>query len=323
MDLVTQVVLGASIGEATLGKKIGSKAAAWGALGGLLPDLDTLITPFFSVADGLLVHRGLSHSAFFLILITPLLALLATHVHKRAPVSTFDWTKLFFFSLITHPILDIFTSYGTGFLEPFWDKRFALSSIAIVDFMYTGTLLLALIITFFLKRTSVKRRFIMILALGLTTLFLGYSMINKMYATTAMAEHLAERNIKFSKMNAYSILPHNFRWMGVAEADSGYFVNYYFIFSDVLPTPFYVPKNEHLAQKLDKFTDFHTLKKFSKDQYALKEIDDNTIEFYDMRFGKMGFKQEDDFVFTFILKIENDQLNIEKKRIKIDWDKIF
>jgi inner membrane protein len=46
MDLITQTVLGAAVGEVVLGKKAGNKAIMWGAVGGLFPDLDVLITPF-------------------------------------------------------------------------------------------------------------------------------------------------------------------------------------------------------------------------------------------------------------------------------------
>jgi len=39
MDSVTQAVLGAAVGEATLGSRVGNKAPLWGAILGTLPDL--------------------------------------------------------------------------------------------------------------------------------------------------------------------------------------------------------------------------------------------------------------------------------------------
>ena len=44
MDSLTQVVLGAAVGEAALGKKIGNRAIVWGGIAGTIPDLDVLIT---------------------------------------------------------------------------------------------------------------------------------------------------------------------------------------------------------------------------------------------------------------------------------------
>ena len=56
MDLITQTVIVAAVGEVVLGKKDGNKAIMWGAIGGLIPDLDVLILPFFSEFDG--CHRS-------------------------------------------------------------------------------------------------------------------------------------------------------------------------------------------------------------------------------------------------------------------------
>ena len=42
MDSLTQIVLGAAVGEAVLGKKIGTRAMLWGAIAGTIPDLDVL-----------------------------------------------------------------------------------------------------------------------------------------------------------------------------------------------------------------------------------------------------------------------------------------
>ena len=42
MDSLTQIVLGAAVGEVVLGKKIGNRAMSWGAVGGAIPDLDDL-----------------------------------------------------------------------------------------------------------------------------------------------------------------------------------------------------------------------------------------------------------------------------------------
>ena len=38
MDSVTQIVLGAAVGELVLGRKVGNKAILWGAIAGTIPD---------------------------------------------------------------------------------------------------------------------------------------------------------------------------------------------------------------------------------------------------------------------------------------------
>lgn len=46
MDSLTQIVLGAAVGEAVLGKKVGNKAMLYGAIAGTIPDLDTFASYF-------------------------------------------------------------------------------------------------------------------------------------------------------------------------------------------------------------------------------------------------------------------------------------
>lgn len=65
MDSLTQIVLGAAVGEIALGRKIGNRAMVWGAIGGTIPDLDVLANPFLDDIEALAFHRGITHSIFF------------------------------------------------------------------------------------------------------------------------------------------------------------------------------------------------------------------------------------------------------------------
>jgi len=62
MDSLSQIVLGAAVGEVVLGKKLGNRAMMWGAVAGTLPDMDVLGQYFLSELDNLAFHRGISHS---------------------------------------------------------------------------------------------------------------------------------------------------------------------------------------------------------------------------------------------------------------------
>jgi inner membrane protein len=76
-------------------------------------------------------------------------------------------------ALVTHPLLDWFTTYGTQLLAPFSTRRFALDGVAIID--PACTLVLALALAFGLRRgaaTPAARRAAWA-ALGLTTAYLG------------------------------------------------------------------------------------------------------------------------------------------------------
>jgi len=43
MDSISQIALGAGVGELVLGKKIGNKAILFGAIAGTIPDLDVFV----------------------------------------------------------------------------------------------------------------------------------------------------------------------------------------------------------------------------------------------------------------------------------------
>ncbi len=65
MDSVTQIVLGAAVGEVVLGKKAGNRAMLWGAVAGTIPDLDVVANFMTDEMTALAFHRGLTHSIFF------------------------------------------------------------------------------------------------------------------------------------------------------------------------------------------------------------------------------------------------------------------
>ncbi|MEM9525558.1 MAG: metal-dependent hydrolase, partial [Bacteroidota bacterium] len=75
MDSLTQIVLGAAVGEATLGRKVGNRAMLWGGLCGTLPDLDVLASAVSDPMSALAYHRAFTHSLAFALLIAPVVGL--------------------------------------------------------------------------------------------------------------------------------------------------------------------------------------------------------------------------------------------------------
>ena len=122
MDSITQITLGAAVGEAVLGKHIGNRAILWGGIFGLLPDLDVLI-PFGDAVKDFTYHRGFSHSLFVLTALTPIFVWLVMKVHPSTAQYRNRWFSLVFLSLITHVLLDCLTVYGTQILWPLATPR--------------------------------------------------------------------------------------------------------------------------------------------------------------------------------------------------------
>jgi inner membrane protein len=313
MDLVTQTVLGAAVGEVVLGKKAGNKAILWGAVGGLLPDLDVLITPFFSDVDGLFVHRGFSHSLIFAFLVAPLLGWLIHLIHrKKMNVSRRAWTILIFWAVFTHPILDYLTTYGTGAFLPFSSYRVEFGSVGIVDVFYTIPLILVLLIIVFLKRSSLLRRRLIVITVIITSVYLLGTIGNKFYINAIFKEAFKNEQITYERFKTSPLPLTNFLWMGIAETDSGYHMALYSNFDSGLPGDFmFIPRNEAKLKDIYNNEDLKKLIRFTKGYYHVNE-DKNGLYLADLRFGKMGIEEDAEFIFKFYIKNDEGKLSIQQ-----------
>ncbi len=158
MDSITQALLGASVQGAMLGRWQGRKALAYGAVLGTLPDLDVVIDYGDAVAN-MTYHRGFSHSLFVLSIVAVLLTWL---IRRFRPDERYSGTRLFltvWLVLVTHVLLDAFTSYGTQLLWPLTTPPIAWSSIFIIDPLYSVPLLIAVLAGITRQGIEVERMF--------------------------------------------------------------------------------------------------------------------------------------------------------------------
>ncbi|MFP4138266.1 MAG: metal-dependent hydrolase [Halomonas sp.] len=140
MDPVTQVALGASVGGTVLGRRLGRRAVLIGGALAVLPDLDVLIDYGDAVAN-VTEHRGFSHSLFVLAGVAALLTLLATRFAPARDISARHWAAFFGLCLLTHPLLDALTTYGTQIWWPLDVRPTAWPIVFIIDPLYTLPLL--------------------------------------------------------------------------------------------------------------------------------------------------------------------------------------
>ncbi len=143
MDSLTQITLGASLGVAVMGRRTAAwKAALWGGVAGLLPDLDVFIDHGDAVLN-MVRHRADSHSLLYLSLLAPVMGWLVDRLHRTG--APWRWTLALWLALFTHPLLDLMTVYGTQVLQPFTDEAYGVGSIFIIDPLYTLPLLVGLV----------------------------------------------------------------------------------------------------------------------------------------------------------------------------------
>jgi len=132
MDSLTQVVLGAAVSVAVMRRRSAVwKAALWGGVAGTLPDLDVLVSHGDPILN-MVLHRAESHALFWLTLFSLPFAWLVARVQRDAVQLRWWWLAMWL-ALITHPLLDAFTVYGTQLLLPFTDYPVALGSVFIID----------------------------------------------------------------------------------------------------------------------------------------------------------------------------------------------
>ena len=173
VDTITHAAVGAALGEWLLGKRLGTRALAGGALIGILPDLDALPLPFCDTAGVLWWHRGPSHSLLFMIAVAVAVAPWLAKRWKRDKVSKVVAGFFVFAVWGSHVLLDCFTVYGTAVWWPFPLPRVAFNQLFIIDPLFTLPLLVTLCWLAFLrtKKQQPKRRRLNAWGLGLAACY--------------------------------------------------------------------------------------------------------------------------------------------------------
>ncbi len=305
MDSLTQLTLGAAVGEATLGRKIGNKAALWGAGFGTLPDLDVIINPFVAEITSLAFHRGLSHSVFVVILAAPLLAGILQRVHSESDAGWRDWCTMIGLVLGTHIVLDMLTSYGTQVFAPISDARVAVPSVFIIDPMYTVPLAVGLLVAFRWKPSDAARRRANFIGLGLSTAYLCLTLGVKLHVEQVFSSSLEAQGKPhtevFTQPTPFNII----LWSGlVQEGQRGTWVGQYSLLDPDDDIRFsFIPKNRELLKGHVDDPAVETLEWFSKGYYSVSESAGGTAYIHDLRFGRtdLGLRQDGRYLFTFRL----------------------
>ena len=312
MDSLTQIVLGAAVGEAVLGKKIGNKAILWGAIAGTIPDLDTIVGNFLDPITAIEIHRGISHSILFSVVMAPLFGWLVWNIYKKKNEATWkDWSLLFFWGLFTHPLLDAHTTWGTQLFWPF-DLRIAYQNIFVVDPLYTLPFLVFVILAMRLPRTSEKRRTWNRLGLIVSSAYMVLTLILKGVTFFKFTSALKEQGISYSEIDTRPTPFNAILWSANIDAGENYVLADYSLF-DTEPIQFkIVPKQRELLGDLQNSESINRLIKISEGWYAIAKID-NQLYFNDLRFGVFDMTAEDlEFVFSYKIIETNDGLTIEE-----------
>ncbi|MEQ8625891.1 MAG: metal-dependent hydrolase [Vicingaceae bacterium] len=315
MDSLTQIILGGAVGEAVLGKKVGNKAVLWGAVGGTIPDLDTIPGQFLDTVSRLEIHRGFSHSIVFALLMAPLLGFLIHKLYrKKKEANWWGWTQLFFWAIFTHPLLDIFTTWGTQLFWPL-DWRIAIQSVFVIDPIYTIPFLICLISVLFFKRKSNRRRKINRLGLWISSCYLLLTVVLKLYADNVFESQLQKQQVEYLRFDSRPTPFNTILWTSNIELKNDFAITYYSFFDKQKNLDLsYFPKNEALLNPYRNNPKVERLIELTKGFYTIEKTNDG-IAMNDLRFGLTeGFDQgKGNFVFTYLIEDSKDGIVIRQK----------
>lgn len=392
MDSLTQITLGAAVGEVVLGRKVGNRAMVWGAIAGTLPDLDVFANAVTDEISALAYHRAFTHSVTFavvtplllgalvhrlyggkdgplprsfwaafalswalllglitigsglmpvevygtfsialtvsaVIMLFPALARLRQQWRTTAPdveeVSWLAWSNLFFWAILTHPLLDACTTYGTQLWEPFSSFRVAWNVISVADPLYTGPFLLCLIMASFFRRGSRLRTRFNWAGIIISSLYLLFCTYNHFRVNQVFETSTKEQAIAADRHIITPTILNNILWQGTAESDTAFFVGQYSLFDQEPRFQLHpLAKNHHLIQEHWDDRDIKILRWFSDGYFNIMERGDTAFQYNDLRFG--GFTDTDgkpqDYVFYFILTEENGVLKARQSQERPDGE---
>ena len=342
MDTLTQAALGAAVGEAVLGPRLGRRAQLLGAVIATLPDLDVLV-PFDDAVASFTYHRSASHSVVVLSIIAIVIfcaGRLWVPAVKQHPLR---WLLFLLLVLNTHVLLDCFTVYGTQALWPLSEHPFGWGSIFIIDPLYTVPLLIGLWICRRRYREQLSdpetpsseapgrklHRWITrpnTIALTLSTLYLALTLLVQQHVTATAIASLQHQQDWHAETPLMALpTPGLLLWRLVVREEDEYQEGFHSLL-DASPELDFTrhPSGDHLLEPLQQHWPVQRLQWFTKGFYAAR-IDDSTpvprIVIDDLRMGI-----EAAYVFSFAVAEMRDSVAVamqsELLAFRPDWERL-
>ena len=291
MDSLTQLALGAAVGVAVMGRRSAVwKAALWGGIAGTLPDLDALINHGDAVRN-MVLHRSHSHGLFWLTLGAPILAWLASRLHGEHAYFKRWWLALWL-ALVTHPLLDTVTVYGTQLAQPFSSHPYGVGSIFIIDPLYTVPLLVGTAVAL-ARRLHAGLHWNQI-GLALSTAYLAWSALAQGHVQGVVQETLVAQGRTAQRVLVTPAPLNTLLWRVVVMHEDGYDEGFYSLLDAQRRIRFdRFTSDPALWRELQHLEPVQRIAAFSQGFYKVHEEDGRAF-ITDLRMG-----QEPGYVFSF------------------------
>lgn len=292
MDSLSQIALGAAVGVAVMGRRTALwKSALWGAVAGTLPDLDVLIRHGNPVHD-MVLHRAESHALFWLTVFSLPFAAGVARVHGEW-AHWRRWWLAMWLALVTHPLLDTMTVYGTQLGLPFTDHPYGVGSVFIIDPLYTVPLLVG---TVWALASRGSRRGLIANAAGLvsSTVYLAWGVGAQWHVERVARDSLAAEGIVAERVLVTPTAFNTVLWRVVAMSGDQYHEGFHSLLDDPPRIAFDAfPRGNALLAQTAHLDAVQRIAAFSHGFFRLKEADGRVL-ISDLRMG-----QEPYYTFTF------------------------
>ena len=309
MDSISQIALGAAVGVATMGRRTAIwKAALWGAVAGTLPDLDAFIDHGDPVRN-MVLHRAETHSLFWLTLFSLPLAALVARLHGQWAIWRRWWLALWLV-LVTHPLLDTMTVYGTQLALPFSDHPFGVASIFIIDPLYTLPLLVGACWALAARGSAGGLRANAV-GLVLSTAYLAWGVAAQQHVERIAREALARQGIAAEQLLVTPAPLNTLLWRVVAMSGAHYHEGFYSLL-DAEPDVHFdrFDRGQTLAGELQHLDSVRRIAAFSQGFYKLEQVGPQLLV-SDLRMG-----QEPGYIFRFVVAERRSPLQALERSVR-------
>ena len=295
MDSLSQIVLGGAVAAAIAPARHRRAALLAGAVLGTLPDLDSL--PLALLTDDPVArmtwHRSASHSLFVLPLLAWAIWAFFRRRGGRVAESPVRWFWAILLALVTHPVLDAFTVYGTQLWWPLPVRPTMWSSVFIIDPLYTIWLLAACIAAWWLRERAAAQR-MLLAGLVLSTAYLGWSLLAKAAVDREADRALAALGLADAPRFSVPMPFNTLLWRVVAMTPQGFVEGERSLVADTGPMVFRgYPSNVEALRAAQGIAAVQRLDWFNHG-FQKAQVRDGVLVLSDLRMGA-----EPDYTFNF------------------------
>jgi len=296
-----------------------------GAALGTLPDLDVFID-YGGDVENFTYHRGFSHSLFVLAPFSVLIWLALRRWWAPAREQSHRWLAAVGLALLTHPLLDAHTAYGTQLFWPLDVPPTSWATLFIIDPLYTLPLLIGVAVAAFRRQASGTA---LQVGLFVSTLYIGWSWAAQSIVTRHAEEALVSIQVDDAELFVTPTPFNTLLWRVVAVHDEHYLEGFDSLLIDEPSIRFnrYTLGKSALEEASDIWA-VERLRWFSRG-FVRARVDNDRLVVSDLRMG-----QEPVYVFSHVVAARDNphwkaiptellSMSFEDRALADTWERIW